>query len=336
MPRCCGCQGGAVYEPQEQEVNILDVTLLEASERSLKFGFRAPRASTKIPSSSRNVVRVGRGPLDFTVSVLGGPYNDVLGKREERLSNIACGARVEHEVSNLQPATEYTIHVGFTLPGGHALEENVEARTADATTALFAEEDWGRGNMKNSKDCKESGDEKGTAGKEGRETGGASSSSMSSPGASSSAARVVPPARTDTQDDVSTIAPSEAGEDTTRRFDDHASDSGSEEGDRREEPVSVEAVVVDEGGGLDPVTAIEIDGPPKRSIECKLFDCFKLGRGGKKPETSAEEIVVDTRQAAPKPAPKRRGFRPYRPPFPGTPVDPASVGLLPRHDVETA
>jgi hypothetical protein len=259
------------------------------------------------------------------VSVLGGPYADVLGSREEQISNIACGARVDHEVSGLEPSTEYTIHVRLALPDGHALEEDLEARTANATTALFAEEDWGRSGAKGSKDCDDMKEK-------GRETGGASSSSMSSPGAaSSSAAPAVAPARTDSQDDVSTNAPSETGEDNARRFEDRASDFGSEAGDRREEPVSVEAPVVHEEGGLDPVAAIEIESTPTRSIECKFFfDCFKLGRA-KKPEA---EIVVEQRQAVPKPAPKRRGFRPYRPAFPGTPVDPASVGLLPRHDVE--
>merc|ERR1719446_1832345 len=76
-------------------------------------------------------------------------------------------------------------------------------------------------------------------GKDGKETAAASSSWMMSSAGASSSSGPAPAAsqagaqegRQDSQDDVSTIAPSEGGEDATRR-DDNASESGSEVGDQ--------------------------------------------------------------------------------------------------------
>jgi hypothetical protein len=360
LARCCGCQTGRVSEPNEPQDNILDLAVLEANERSIKFCFRAPRKAAKLPSSSNQLIRLSNGPLEFVVSVLGGPYSDIHGPREEQIQNVECGSSVVHEVLNLQPETEYTINVGLVSRGGSLtlLEETLEARTANATTALFAEEDWGRSNAKGLKGDKDNGKDPKAPEKEGKEAskqiGGSTSSWMNSPGASSSssaapATSASAAAQADTQDDVSTNAPSEAGDEDAAR-NDNASDSGSEPdattregGSRRASQASVENLVVEapvEEAMEEVVTAVEVEGPPKRTLECKFFDCFKLGFRGNRPPTTADDIVVQRGRdiaaevAAPKAAPKRRVFKPYRPPFPGIPVDPASVGLLPRVDLE--
>lgn len=374
MRKCCGCQGGALEEPRE---GILDLAVLEANEKSVKFSFCAPRLGTRISSSSSSSTapnRVGRGPLDFVVSVCGGPYSDIMGARQERVSGISCGVRVTHEVLNLQPETEYTITVALHEDERQLVEETLEARTANASTALFAGEDWscpqsGKDGLKDGdyvKDPKPSG-------KEGQESsGGASSSWMSSPGASSSSAAAAaasgagPQAartiRGDSQDDVSTIAPSEAGDDAgggRQPFDDNVSEWGSEVGvpaaetgpdrsgsrmqaeaassssasapapalevltERPEEEQAVEEVV-------DTIHVVEAT-PQRRTMECKfcsMLDCLKTSKAN---GVDLNDLVIE-RTPVPKPEPKpkaKRVFKPYRPIFPGTPVDPRSVGLIP-------
>jgi len=378
MRRCCGCHGGAVDEPEEA---ILDLVLLEAAERSLKFSFCSPRASTRFQSSSASSsscgssLRIGRGPLEFVISILGGPYSDLRGAREERLYGISCGKRVVHEVSNLQPETEYTINVVLIAAddGRRVWQESLEARTANATTCLFAEEDWGRkGGKDGLKDKDGKSPEK--EGKETKESGGATSSWMSTPGASSSsasaaAADVGPQAgRQDSQDDVSTIAPSEAlpGEDADaamRASDDHGSDCSSESGVAAESTLrstsslrpaaataGSSALAAEAAGTEEALTAtvgdveavqeikiieeVEVTASARRSVECKFCSILDCLRSGKKKEAPLveDDIIIDHQTAAPAPKPKpkaKRGFRPYRMPFPGTPVDPRTVGLTP-------
>lgn len=304
-------------------------------------------------------MRVGRGPLQFSISVMGGPYSDVRGPREERIADVRCGARVNHEISDLQPQTEYTIAVSLisAVDGRALLRESLEARTSDATTALFAGEEWGR-TGKGGKDGYKEGDYMTEPDKQGAkgtvESSGGASSSTSSPGASSSAdplpAAPQAPNRQNSQDDVSTNAPSEAGEDEERRPDENASDWGSEvevtlapESNAQLEPGAIpqeresasssvpppsgptddgEVIVQDIGDVTTVINVINVSDK-RGSRECKLcnmLDCLKINRSS----ADADDIVIE-RQVAPKPAPKR-SFRPYRMPFPGTPVDPTTVG----------
>jgi hypothetical protein len=297
---------------------------------------------------------------------VGGPYSDIVPAREERIVGVRPGARVVHEVLDLHPETEYTIHVSVLLPdGGRWLEERLEARTADSTTALFAGEDWGRqgGGKADAKDGDYMKDPTKPSEKEGKGSSGASSSWMSSPGASSSAAAAAPSdsqanvqvGRTDSQDDVSTNAPSEAGDEAAarRQFDDNVSEWGSEacapgaESTPRtqaeasssaaapalataletlaERPADEEEIHI-----VQEINVIEVTPAMKRSIECKFcswMSCFKPSFKN----TDEDDIVIERKKAAsPKIEPKaKRRFRPYRPAFPGVPVDPRSVGLAP-------
>lgn len=347
MRKCCGCKGGEVAELDEAKP--FDLSLIEVDESKLSLGFRTPRSGSKIGGST---FRAGRGSLEFIVSVLGGPYSDCTGGREERITGVSCGSLVVHEVANLQPETEYTIRVMLESPSVHSsasssrpavVAESIEVRTANATTALLAGEDWGHatgklgtqgfagkdGKGKGIEDC-EKDPKGGKAGAAQRYYGGASSSSSSwagaAPAASSAAAA--------TQDDVSTNAPSDAGD---ARNEIVSVDSGSEHGDTPRhlpaEPVastSETADTVAAAADVEEITVVEAKST-RRGFECKLcsiIDCFKTSRG-QAPATDPDDLVIERRpvQAAPK-----RVRRPYRMPFPGIPVDPASVGLMPRHD----
>lgn len=356
MRKCCGCKGGVAEDPPQ---DILDLYLLEANERSVKFTFCAPRASTRLPGNAESV---GRGPHQFVISILGGPYSDVVGAREERISDVRCGTRVNHEVADLQPQTEYTITVGL-ISSSNAdmlLQEKLEARTANASTALFAGEDWGRcnkngkGNFKDADYMKDLVDlDRNDEGKAASKSS-AGASSSSSAAASSSSAGPAPAApqssthaaRADSQDDVSTIAPSEAGEGARRESaaDDNASDWGSEAELGREstsrshaDPSSVTqdralapsaaqpAGPSDDGDVVEIINVIDVT--PARTTECRLcsvLDCFKMSRT----TTGADDIVIE-RAVAPKPKPKPAPKRPYRMPFPGIAVDPSTVGRRP-------
>jgi len=355
MRKCCGCKGGAAEEPPQ---DILDLYLLEANERSVKFTFCAPRASTRLQNNAE-IVR--RGPLQFVISILGGPYSDVVGPREERVSDVRCGTRVNHEVADLQPQTEYTITVGLlaSANGDMLLQEKVEARTADASTALFAGEDWGRcskngkGNFKDADYMKDLVDlDQNDEAKAESKSGASSSSSAAASSSSAGAAPAAPQtsaqaARADSQDDVSTNAPSEAGEageDGIRResaADDNASDWGSEaelaheSTDIEVDPSSVtqdrEAASSaarasgpsDDGEFVQMINVIDVS-PARALPECKLcsvLDCFKTSTTA----TGSGDIVIE-RMVAPKPKPKPTPKRPYRMPFPGIPVDPGTVG----------
>jgi len=360
--KCCGCarSSTAVSDPQEVKV-MLDLSILEAKEKSLRIGMRAPRSGTKIAG-----VRV-RGPFEFRIAVFGGPYSDVLGAKEECIRGVACGTSAVHEVFNLQPETEYTIQASLTLPsyGELLAKESVEARTAPATTSLFAGEDWGRScgaafsSKDGSKNCSKGGQATEKEAQKNGAHGMSSTSASSSSAAAPAAAGPTPVGRADTQDDVSTNAPEdEAGENAGRRFDDNASQDSDPEVEL-EQPELSSSPAAASGEDLGPCPAepiaeeVEvIQAAPKRGMECKLcsmWDCLKTssGKGGagqtdphdlviqhtsRASRSSSTSVSCDAAVAAPKAvaqpqAGQRRVFRPYRIPFPGTPVDPRSVGL---------
>mmetsp|Transcript_122215 Transcript_122215/g.215301 ORF Transcript_122215/g.215301 Transcript_122215/m.215301 type:complete len:360 (-) Transcript_122215:138-1217(-) len=358
MRKCCGCKGIEVAE--RDEAKPFDLSLLEVAERKVSLGFRAPRSGTKFGGST---FRASRGSLEFTVSILGGPYSDINGGREERIQNVSCGSRVVHEVVDLQPETEYTIRVALDASSAQSsasssspavVAETLEVRTCNATTALFAGEDWGRSAAGKGKG--KDGDDAEKDPKQGKVSSaaptsykdGASSSSGSAawPAAAvGSAAGAARAGRGDSQDDVSTNAPSDTGD--AARDEIVSVDSGSE----RAFPVQAAGELAAEdtaessapaAATVDEVTIHE-GTPIKRLTECKLcsiLDCLRMSKS-QTPATDSHDLVVETRSvqatqasaaAASKAAPKR-ARRPYRIPFPGIPVDPASVGLMPRHDL---
>lgn len=341
----------------------LELVLVEARERSVTIAFHAPR----VVSRDRFSFRGNQVELRFLVSVIGGPHGDLYGAKQEVLEGIQCGARVEHEVKNLCPETEYSITVSLNtevLPSCPQVNERLDARTAASATAVFAGEElhgWGQGrDVKGSDDLKK---EKPFAGKTSSANFRPSASAAAAVVTSSSAAAAVP-------DDSSTNAPSEGAEVTHNRFDE-LSDSGSETGvaPAPEEQMPVEpdqtAVVATapEGGiveceiadaahplqmpgdmivSSDEPTIVEVPTPvPQGCNLCQMFDWFRRTP----PTTAATELLLQDstsriaarqrreleREEQPAtvsdpPRPKR-GQRPYRIPFPGTPVDPASVGI---------
>jgi len=283
---------------------------------------------------------------------------------------VRCGTRVNHEVSDLQPQTEYTIRVGLfaSANGAMLLRETLEARTADASTALFAGEDWarcgknGKGNFKDGDYMKDPGQSAAASGKDSEakaeSSGGASSSSSAAASSSAGPAPAAPqagaqPARPDSQDEVSTNAPSEAGDDREENArqsiaDDNASDWGSEaelghESTSRSQadPSSVTqergsasasaSGPSDDGEVVQVINVIDV-APIRAARECKMcswIDCLKTSRT-REDTTDSGDIVIE-RVVVPKPVPKPmpKRFQPYRMPFPGIPVDPGTVGRRP-------
>lgn len=349
MRKCCGCKGAD--EREIDEAKPFDLNLLEVDEHKVSLGFRAPRSGAKLGRSS---FRAPRGPLEFTVSIFGGPYSDITGGREERIQNVSCGSLVVHEVVDLQPETEYTIRLVMDGSSADAsasssspavVAETLEVRTCNATTAVFAGEDWGRPTCKGKDvdDCEKDPKEGKASTAQTAYKDGASSSSSAWPAAvAGNAPGVSRAGRSDSQDDVSTNAPSDTGD--AARDDIVSVDSGSERAfpvggpaanDTAESSAAAAATV-------DEVTVHE-GTPIKRLVECKLcsvLDCLKTSKS-QTPAMDSHDLVVETRSsqavqapatAAGKAAPKR-ARRPYRIPFPGIPVDPASVGLMPRHDL---
>jgi len=360
MP-CCSRTGAS-----EPEAPILDVSLLEANEYSVKVGFSMPnlRASTASSSSSWWPWANIEDETEFKVAVFGGPNSDIYGPKEE-LVQCRRGRRVVHEVRGLAPDTEYTVEVSLLLSTDRRVRGTTEVRTARASTAQFAEEDWGRSALgKYGK-----GDEKkDKVGLNALRTPGATSSSSSSsssgplasemaPGPSLSLQRSTPP-RTLSGDDCSTIAPSDAGAD----FDAPEAEISGPVHDRQDdvwdstfdENATTEAVSPQQSPHQEVTREAEMQiefeelTTSGRSIQCNLcsmMDCLKLGRTSEKSKADRKdptEIILDAGQTAqpvapaevaaqpPPPSSQRKpgaGRRPYRPAFPGTPVDPASVGL---------
>lgn len=261
MPVCClgGCPGGGGGEDEDKEPKELELELLEAKEHSIQFSLRVPKAaqlSSAASSAARSSSWRRRGAEDnaeasLLVSVLGGPYSDIRGAQEETLTG-KHGEQLTHEISGLQPETEYTVRVTCTSASTPltGLSGSIDVRTDKARTALLADEDWGR--MHGNSPTK-GGFQKGDydTGK----VGGPSVDKKAAPGGGPNAlARSVldsaQPQPTGgaaaAADDTSTICPSEspqwpgsAGEDAQGEpaaagrqalFDDAASDWGSEQG----------------------------------------------------------------------------------------------------------
>eukprot|EP00930_Biecheleria_cincta_P060402 TRINITY_DN46067_c0_g1_i1.p1 TRINITY_DN46067_c0_g1~~TRINITY_DN46067_c0_g1_i1.p1 ORF type:complete len:397 (-),score=51.35 TRINITY_DN46067_c0_g1_i1:126-1181(-) len=303
----------------------------------------------------------------FVVSVYGGPNSDIQGPRRD---HVYCrlGDRIEHEVRDLVPDTEYTLEVSLQVAGTDSAEgqplrsrltaQRLEVRTAAASTCQFAGEDWGRAckdekNGKDGKDNKICGEEP--------LTHSSSSSSSSRQGLAGAAllshlqegsprSRQQPP-RSQSGDDCSTIAPSEVG-DADREIDDAqerpddaweaVEDQRSTTGSARQAPrefstaSDVQTIELDEA--VTTTAAIQ-------STQCNLYsmwDCLKLSRiswkrGDRAAQSDPNELVVseeaqppaavEASQRAQCQQPRTRVRRPYRPAFPGTAVDPASVGL---------
>eukprot|EP00929_Paragymnodinium_shiwhaense_P003327 TRINITY_DN10379_c0_g1_i1.p1 TRINITY_DN10379_c0_g1~~TRINITY_DN10379_c0_g1_i1.p1 ORF type:complete len:433 (-),score=68.22 TRINITY_DN10379_c0_g1_i1:168-1466(-) len=265
--RCGSKKGGriagAVYEP-EDDAPVFNMSVLEAADRSVTICFDPTACQTRSghggsSSSSSSVVasllrrRRRRGPTaeegtapllsdggssngrtEFLLQVLGGPDCNLHGPRSEQIevggsSSSSGDSRVTHKVDRLQPGTEYTLFLLVRLPGRESsLTESLDVRTADATTALFAGEDFGRSGKKSENkkgnfaadDFEEDlkADPKKTSG------GSPSTSSHQRPGRTPSGPT----------DDVSTIAPSEMlGDVNDPVFDDTTSDADlvSERGD---------------------------------------------------------------------------------------------------------
>lgn len=345
MPCCGGCSS-SVQEPAK---GLLELSLLEAGEYSLFIGFRAPpKAFLVAPRTSWWVYFFPQQQqeVDFVVSIIGGPNSDLLGPRQERICSQS-GQLITHEVSGLLPDTFYTIQV-ITEHRSHlsSVTETIEARTSAATTAQFAEEDWGRNACMHG-ECKDK-TKKGTHAtldeKETTSSTSSSSSSSTSPmatGVQDLSSRWAHVAR----DDSSTIAPSDVG------------DVGDEEGaadERAEEAWEVESECVQAAlmandtfreGSTDVVVheaVVELEEATSLSDAaqcnlCSLMDCLRLVRQQKpirRPDPS--ELVVNPTvepQGSPvvaatsTPSTSTRVRRPYRLPFPGMPVDPATVGL---------
>mmetsp|Transcript_21830 Transcript_21830/g.40164 ORF Transcript_21830/g.40164 Transcript_21830/m.40164 type:complete len:378 (-) Transcript_21830:142-1275(-) len=362
--RCCGCKGtGAAEEDDESPV---EVDLLEAKERSVNLAIRAPKPPSR---TGIGFIAPGRSSkaslpnLELLVSVMGGPYSDINGPVEERVATVNYGARLTHEVRNLHPETEYTITVTFkAVPqpqqsdGAPLLSAaaasvaassvsgksaQLEVRTAAASSALFAGEDWSAGAPAHPGDpptkgsfAKSAYSHDPKAGRKAAAGGAASSSSAAA------AARQ--------QDETSTIAPSDAGGDPARL--DSVSDS-DEEGDGNGSPprhgasaaaapasssTAVPAVDMGEEGpsGLDVVevtNVLEVSSASRATAcnLCSMMDCMK-----QRPRGEEGEVIIERASAKKAAAPKKKQWRPYRTPFPGTPVDPASVGLTIPPEVE--
>jgi len=352
MP-CCSRTTG--QEPEAAP--ILDVSILEAGEHSVKVGFSMPsRASTASSSSSSWWWPWGiRGDddIEFKISVFGGPNSDIYGPKEE---SVQCrrGRRVVHEVRGLVPDTEYTVEVLLSMAGpseshSRPVRGTVEVRTAAASTAQFAEEDWGRSAYGKYGKGGKSGDDKGKGGfKQVQETGTSSStaSSSQSPGPQGGLAslRVQPP-RSLSGDECSTVAPSDVGEvcdvpDSAQDRQDEGWDPAYDE-NTRSEAASPQREVTTEADLQ--IEFAELTTSSAQNIQCNLcnmMDCLKLVRKSEpsKPSGDPTEIVMDADTAevqpveaqTPPPSSQRRpgsSRRPYRPTFPGTAVDPASVGL---------
>mmetsp|Transcript_54611 Transcript_54611/g.175140 ORF Transcript_54611/g.175140 Transcript_54611/m.175140 type:complete len:354 (-) Transcript_54611:95-1156(-) len=324
MVGCVSCHGA---KDLELDWSSLEMTLLEVGESSVKLAFRAPSRSSG--TCLQTLCRSAREKLDFTVSVIGGPDSDIRGPREERLAGVRAGAHVVHEVCDLQPETEYTVRVAVALP--ESVAESLEVRTASATSSPLGVQDWGENPAQGKGKAEDPG-----GSKKGQDDG----------------AGVGPAGRTPSRvaDDTSTMAPSEAGRE--ERFDD------SEEEPAEVRPPEAPLVMVTRraSAGPSPEAAVAVEEleEPAAVVQCdlcSLLDCLRQRSRRSLPPRPAE-VVLDVRgnelqpqQPAPAAAPapactapalagqetpegtQRQGFQPYRIPFPGVPVDPASVGL---------
>jgi len=363
MAKCC-------RRSTTSDDDALDLTLVQALERSVKIAFRAPR----LGSSGCFSVPSGRPKLMFSVSVVGGPHSDLYGARAELLEGVNAGAKVQHEVTNLQPETEYTISVTLDSALTRLLEvaESIDVRTADTSTALLAGdvlgfESWGV-NDKEQPHFAKGADEKGCNGLDKSKDGSAKPVAAGQTRQSSAAAVVNASSAAAAAgcDDASTIAPSEGPEtQVLARFDD-LSDSDCESG-VPPAPLAEADACVPAGSAcpaeetqqplesemphtpspiLEDVDVIVEDADDSTVREkafmnmpvcnlCTMLDCLKQ-QGVSEEET---ELLIENSRgaarlrqaralAAKAKANPTAGRRPYRIPFPGTAVDPASVGIV--------
>lgn len=329
------------------------MSVLEAGEHVVTVGLAMPRG--RAASAAWLVPSRRRDHPEFVVSVYGGPNSDIAGPRQDRV-RCRLGDRTVHEVRNLDPDTEYTLEFmqASAIEGqplrSRTMAQRLEVRTAAATTCQFAGEDWGQ----SCKDGKDGKDLKKGGYKEEPGTHSSSSSSSSSQLAGATAALLSQlhgepsprPPRSQSGDDCSTIAPSDVG-DADHDIDD-AQESSRETWEALEQQRSTRQPPREFSTTSD-VQTIELDeavtAPAAiRSTQCNLWamwDCLKNGRvswkrGGKTPPDPNELVVSEEPQplaAVPVQAlqrpqgQQRRMRRPHRPAFPGTAVDPASVGL---------
>lgn len=334
MPCCRGCSSSA----KEPAKGLLELSLLEAGEYSLFIGFRAPpKVFLVAPRTSfwTYFFPQQQQEVEFVVSILGGPHSDLLGPRQERICSQS-GQLITHEVSGLLPDTFYTIEVTTEHPSHlSCVTETVEARTSAATTAQFAEEEWGRNAYMNG-ECKDKTKKGTNATLDEKETTSSSSSSTSPvQDLSSRWAHVA-------RDDSSTIVPSDVGDE------EGAADERAEEAwEVKSECVQAALMANDtfREGSTDVAVheaVVEFEEAPSLSDAaqcnlCSLMDCLRLVRQQKpirRPDPS-ELVVNPTVQpqgspvvaATSTPSTSTRVRRPYRLPFPGMPVDPATVGL---------
>eukprot|EP00930_Biecheleria_cincta_P074808 TRINITY_DN62018_c0_g1_i1.p1 TRINITY_DN62018_c0_g1~~TRINITY_DN62018_c0_g1_i1.p1 ORF type:complete len:386 (-),score=47.85 TRINITY_DN62018_c0_g1_i1:42-1199(-) len=357
MSCCAGCSSGGGGGAHDPEAGPLDLSVLEAGEHGVKIelAMRRARATTAawlVPSRRRDYP-------EFVVSVYGGPNSDIAGPRQDRV-RCRLGDRVVHEVQGLVPDTEYTLEFmqAASMEGqplrSRTVAQRLEVRTAAASTCQFAGEDWGR----SCKDGKDGKDLKNEAHKQ--EPGAHSSSSSSSSsqqGLAGATAALLSQLqgspgprhqRSQSGDDCSTIAPSDAG-DADRDIDD-PQERPDETWEAVEEQRSTRQAPRELSSTSD-VISVELDEvmptpATVRSTQCNLWamwDCLKSGRmswkrSGQAPQDPNELVVSDApepRASVPVQPPQRpqgqqqrtRMRRPHRPAFPGTAVDPATVGL---------
>lgn len=283
------------------EAESLDLFLAEAQERSLTLAFTAPRG----PGGWTSRLRGGGPAVDFEVTIVGGPNGDIRGPRVE-LGTAAPPARnIKYEVSGLQPDTMYTVSVALCArPGEAPVGAELEVRTAAPPDAQLG--DGGGASAKKAGATKKDG-----------KAGGADARAVFAIGADGA------PLSTDlVEDDTSTMAPSDDADDAA--MDEFPSDTPAPAPPRQPSTDTQEenlartdvraAEAPEERREVGTVPEVELEGPmvaptPQCNI-CSLFN-----------------ICLKKSDSTPKPKPAKRTWRPYRPPFPGTPVDPASVGL---------
>lgn len=338
--RCClpaGCGGGG--RAQEPWVRIVDLCLVEAATTSVKLGFRLARARG---AGGGRLLLQQRSPLEVRISVLGGPQSDLHGPRSESVVVPKGRGKVLHEVSGLNPETEYTVIVALVwrtgdghgataanaVPGAAAgaaglaagesprsggCEERLEVRTTAAPGGVLLPEDL----------CSCAGkDEKG--GKVAQGPGHAPGGSEQVGAASAPVASAA--------EEISTVAPSD-----TESWDAQSDEEGSPMGGVPPEAPMRSAA----GPALEPAAGecpeeedvptkemVLMEEGSKHTVQCNLCSLLNLclqRRAECEPSVPAP-ATVHTFVAAPA-VQRRPGKRPYRIPFPGIPVDPASVGL---------
>mmetsp|Transcript_51597 Transcript_51597/g.167573 ORF Transcript_51597/g.167573 Transcript_51597/m.167573 type:complete len:409 (+) Transcript_51597:117-1343(+) len=319
--RCCGCRGvgrhkDKVFDPQvDDQEPLLDLAVAASSTTQISLCIGIPRslrgqcASRRLPLRSRSAPSA---PLVLTLAVLGGPDGDIFGGRGERIAVPAGCRSLVHEITGLQPDTEYTVLVSCPTTGAAAPDsaaaaaavpavagrvvlvqgavemagggQRLEVRTAAPEPAWVAEKAGGSGD--------DAAELKGnSAGKGNSLAKGGRGIAIAGGGASSS------------RDDASTAASSRRDDDGPAQTEDFEWDSGSEAdgqhsartsplSSRQRTPHSAER---DDLLRLPDCTLVE--EPPVLSVQCSLlsfFDCFSqrsvLGAVG--PQADVAEILV--------------------------------------------